>query len=202
MSQVLFTQQHLQQMISERGGFSVAQIRMSKEITKEAKGKGKGPSHLVGLELDESMIDMLIKLKSASKAAYPRKKKKKKAEDCCPFRQRVRDIKNKHSLKKIEAEQFLEKNNISPNLSAKDFYKSREWRRLRAKVLERYKCKCMMCGHSPKEHGIVIHVDHIKPRSTHPHLQLKEDNLQLLCEDCNLGKSNHYSTDWRPSSLC
>ena len=38
MSQVLFTQQHLQQMISERGGFSVPQIRLSKEITKEISG--------------------------------------------------------------------------------------------------------------------------------------------------------------------
>tara|TARA_R110001606_G_scaffold262210_1_gene410877 strand:+ start:60 stop:668 length:609 start_codon:yes stop_codon:yes gene_type:complete len=201
LGKVTFSQQHLQQMISERGGFSVAQIRMSKEITKEAKGKGKGPSHLVGLELDESMIDMLIKLKSAKTASYSRKKKKNKAKDCCPFRQRVRDIKNKHNLQQIAAEQVLEKNSISPQFSAKDFYKSREWRHLRAKVLERYTCKCMMCGHSPKEHGIVIHVDHIKPRSTHPHLQLREDNLQLLCEDCNLGKSNHYFTDWRPN-LC
>lgn len=197
MSQVLFTQQHLQQMISERGGFSVAQIRMSKEITKEAKGKGKGPSHLIGLELDESMIDMLIKLKSASKAAYLRKKNKKKASDCCSFRQRIKDIKNKHNLKRIAAEQFLEEV-ISPQPSATDFYKSKEWRRLRVKVLEKYECKCMMCGRSQKEHGIVIHVDHIKPRSTHPHLQLREDNLQLLCEDCNLGKSNKYKTDWRP----
>ena len=197
MSQVLFTQQHLQQMISERGGFSVPQIRLSKEITKEIKGKGKGPSHLVGLELDESMIDMLIKLKSTRMSNFPRKKKKKKTEDCCSFRQRVSDIKNKHKLKKIVAEQFLGEVAI-PKPSDTDFYKSKEWRRLRVRVLEKYECKCMMCGHSPKEHGIVIHVDHIKPRSTHPHLQLKEDNLQLLCEDCNLGKSNKYKTDWRP----
>lgn len=79
-----------------------------------------------------------------------------------------------------------------------DFYMSREWRSIRVRVLERYECKCMMCGRSPREHSIVIHVDHIKPRSKYPELSLDFDNLQLLCEDCNLGKSNKYETDWRP----
>lgn len=79
-----------------------------------------------------------------------------------------------------------------------DFYLSREWRELRVRVLEKYECKCMMCGRSPKIHKIVIHVDHIKPRSKYPLLSLEFNNLQLLCEDCNLGKSNKYDTDWRP----
>jgi len=79
-----------------------------------------------------------------------------------------------------------------------DFYMSREWRSLRVRVLEKYECKCMMCGRSPKLHNVVVHVDHIKPRSKHPELSLAFDNLQLLCEDCNLGKSNKYDTDWRP----
>ncbi len=78
------------------------------------------------------------------------------------------------------------------------FYSSREWRELRVRVIEKYESKCMMCGRSPKDHGIVIHCDHIKPRSKYPNLSLTFDNLQLLCEDCNLGKSNKYDTDWRP----
>ena len=79
-----------------------------------------------------------------------------------------------------------------------DFYIGNEWRRLRVKVLEKYNCKCMMCGRSPKDHGIVIHVDHIKPKSLFPELKLEESNLQILCEDCNIGKSNDYITDYRP----
>lgn len=79
-----------------------------------------------------------------------------------------------------------------------DFYKSREWREIRVKVLERYKCSCMMCGRSPQAHGIVIHVDHIKPISRNPSLALNIENLQILCEDCNLGKGNRYQTDYRP----
>jgi len=80
------------------------------------------------------------------------------------------------------------------------FYQSEEWRYLRVRVLEKYACKCMMCGQSPKEHKIVIHVDHIKPRSKFPELSLDIENLQLLCADCNLGKSNKFDTDWRPET--
>ena len=78
------------------------------------------------------------------------------------------------------------------------FYISREWRELRVRVLEKYECACMMCGRSPIRDKVVIHVDHIKPRSFYPELSLEFNNMQLLCEDCNLGKSNKYTTDWRP----
>lgn len=86
-------------------------------------------------------------------------------------------------------------------LQNEDFYSSKDWRKLRVRVLERYQCSCMMCGRSPKAHKIVLHVDHIKPRSKFPELSLTFDNLQILCEDCNLGKSNKYDTDWRPDDL-
>jgi len=79
------------------------------------------------------------------------------------------------------------------------FYKSREWRELRYRVLRSNEAKCMCCGRSPKKHHIIIHVDHIKPRSKHPELELCFENLQVLCDDCNYGKSNLDSTDWRPS---
>ena len=70
-----------------------------------------------------------------------------------------------------------------------EFYQTFEWRQLRWKVLlESDKC-CAMCGRS-KAHGIILHVDHIKPRSKHPALELIQSNLQVLCEDCNIGKSN------------
>ena len=70
-----------------------------------------------------------------------------------------------------------------------EFYQTFEWRQLRWKVLlESDKC-CAMCGRS-KAHGIILHVDHIKPRSKYPALELTQSNLQVLCEDCNIGKSN------------
>jgi len=81
--------------------------------------------------------------------------------------------------------------------TTEDFYASTAWKELRVGVIEEYGAQCAMCGRSPKEHGIVIHVDHIKPRSKHPELSLDFNNLQILCEDCNLGKMANYETDWR-----
>lgn len=77
----------------------------------------------------------------------------------------------------------------------KDFYKSWEWKTLRYEFLKSRQRICDCCGRSPKD-GIKIHVDHIKPIRFHWHLRLKISNLQILCEDCNMGKGSHDETDW------
>ena len=75
----------------------------------------------------------------------------------------------------------------------KDFYKTREWRDVRYKALVKFGKKCQACG----ETSGYIHVDHILPRSKHPERELDIENLQVLCEACNIGKSNTDTTDWR-----
>lgn len=73
------------------------------------------------------------------------------------------------------------------------FYDTREWRDLRYRVLQKSRGCCQLCGNRDQP----LYVDHIKPRSLYPELQLAESNLQVLCHDCNLGKSNKDDTDWR-----
>lgn len=80
--------------------------------------------------------------------------------------------------------------------SNSDFYASKEWREIRYKALVLHGASCQCCGASRKD-GAKLHVDHIKPRSKFPKLELELSNLQVLCEDCNLGKSNKDQTDWR-----
>lgn len=70
----------------------------------------------------------------------------------------------------------------------RDFYKTREWQEARWKAIKKSNGCCVYCGRSRSSHGIIIHVDHIKPRSKFPHLALELSNLQITCEDCNLGK--------------
>jgi hypothetical protein len=77
------------------------------------------------------------------------------------------------------------------------FYQSSAWLELRIRVLDVYGPICMCCGSYPPE--VVIHVDHIKPFSVWPELALEFDNLQVLCENCNRGKSNKVMTDYRPA---
>ena len=61
--------------------------------------------------------------------------------------------------------------------------------RLRFLVMQRDNFKCCMCGRSPATTpNLVLHVDHIKPWSKGGETVF--ENLQTLCSDCNLGKSN------------
>jgi 5-methylcytosine-specific restriction endonuclease McrA len=76
------------------------------------------------------------------------------------------------------------------------FYESREWRQVRYAALKACGAKCLCCGASAAD-GARLHVDHIKPRYTHTHLSLELSNLQVLCEDCNVGKGAWDDTDWR-----
>ncbi|HEY8782523.1 MAG TPA: HNH endonuclease signature motif containing protein [Mucilaginibacter sp.] len=70
----------------------------------------------------------------------------------------------------------------------KDFYKTREWKELRLIILSSRRA-CVICGSGP-HNGKVLHVDHIKPRSLYPELSFEPSNLQILCSECNLTKSN------------
>jgi 5-methylcytosine-specific restriction endonuclease McrA len=90
----------------------------------------------------------------------------------------------------------LTNNLVIGNTKSSVFYSLPEWQKVRYQAIEKYGNKCHACGRSPKD-GVTLHVDHIKPRSLNPELALDLDNLQILCADCNLGKSNKFSTDWR-----
>jgi len=63
---------------------------------------------------------------------------------------------------------------------------------LRYKVLSRDKFKCVRCGASPATDPTCrLHIDHILPFSKGGKTTL--ENLQTLCEKCNLGKGNRHS---------
>jgi hypothetical protein len=59
--------------------------------------------------------------------------------------------------------------------------------RIRFKVFQRDRFKCVACGRSPATHmNVVLHADHIDPVALGGKTVL--ENLRALCEDCNLGK--------------
>ena len=66
--------------------------------------------------------------------------------------------------------------------------------RLRFLVMKRDDFKCCMCGRSPATTPrLELHIDHIIPWSKGGETII--DNLQTLCSDCNLGKSNLSEND-------
>jgi hypothetical protein len=84
------------------------------------------------------------------------------------------------------------------SLPADEFYASLAWKKLRYTVLQQSGGRCQCCGATGSKGP--LHVDHIKSRSKHPDLALEITNLQVLCADCNIGKSNTDETDWREAA--
>ena len=78
------------------------------------------------------------------------------------------------------------------------FYASWEWKQARYEALRIHGRRCQCCGWQPGDtpHGHLV-VDHIKPRRKFPLLELSVDNLQVLCNDCNMGKGAKFSDDYR-----
>ena len=70
------------------------------------------------------------------------------------------------------------------------FYRSEAWTELKkvfkASLPRGQKHKCSCCGKICKS----VHVDHIVPISIDPSKRLDITNLQILCPECNRGKSN------------
>lgn len=85
------------------------------------------------------------------------------------------------------------------------FYASWDWRKLRMQVIKRHARRCMCCGSTPEDttvdgKPVRLVVDHIKPVANYWHLRLVASNLQILCDECNMGKGAWDETDHRSDS--
>ena len=123
---------------------------------------------------DESLIDVCISCLVEDGATLPDKDYNKRS-----FIEKHKDIVLCVPKKKID-----------------NFLQSFEWRKLRMVALKKYGPRCQCCGATPAT-GAIMNVDHIKPRKLFPELSLDIDNLQILCHECNHGKGNWDTTDWR-----
>ena len=75
-----------------------------------------------------------------------------------------------------------------PQVSLQRTQRRINWR-LRAKVLIRDNCICLMCGASPaKDPSVTLHIDHITPWSKGGETLI--ENLQTVCSVCTIGKSD------------
>jgi 5-methylcytosine-specific restriction endonuclease McrA len=99
---------------------------------------------------------------------------------------------NRLLLKTNEENKRL-KNNVKPERKFHPVYDSIQWKNLRYYILKKFNFKCLACNTNNSE----LHVDHIKPISKYPELTFDENNLQVLCKDCNMSKSNKFEDDLR-----
>jgi 5-methylcytosine-specific restriction endonuclease McrA len=115
-------------------------------------------------------------------------------------RQRIAALKRKNALLRKSnnelSEEWKARKLRGIRVESDAFLQTYEWRKVRMEALKKYGAKCQCCGTTPA-HGAIMNVDHIKPRKLFPSLALDINNLQILCHDCNHGKSNWDMTDWR-----
>lgn len=69
----------------------------------------------------------------------------------------------------------------------------------RFNVFKRDNFTCQICGATAKD-GATLHVDHIMPVSLSGKSTM--DNLQTLCDRCNIGKSNKTDDDFKNNLIC
>lgn len=110
------------------------------------------------------------------------------------FAQEMREVCGDHESAKEELEElhreqvgdeYYERFKESRDESGKEFINPE----LRQDVLQRDKFTCQHCGRSAPD--VVLHIDHVIPESKGGPTEL--DNLQVLCEECNIGKGNRYN---------
>lgn len=104
-------------------------------------------------------------------------------------------------LSKKERKRLKQRKRKFGNKTKDKFLLSYEWAVVRQEALRLNKDRwgigrCEACGRGTAD-GVNLHVDHIKNRRQHPGLALDQSNLQVLCSQCNWGKSNRHDTDWR-----
>jgi 5-methylcytosine-specific restriction endonuclease McrA len=155
---------------SANGGWNFSQIAMLGESWPPSRG---WINRAVGREISEEDAARFI--------AYGQKRPRKEERKAVKAEAKARRAKVKKQMTFSRADGFLA---------------TYEWRQVRMQVLKRDGAKCACCGATPAD-GLVMNVDHIKPRKLYPELALDPSNLQVLCSVCNHGKGNWDETDWR-----
>lgn len=179
----IITKEWLELNKTPKGGYLASQVKSLGFAYPPKKG---WLASSVGKEIDE------MSKKAFEGGSISKSQARKLAKE-------ARKGKRKSKLKAIykEVEQIRRSSNpVKVKPLSDGFLSSYEWRKVRMVAIKKYGNSCQCCGASPKD-GIVINVDHIKPRKTHPELALDVSNLQILCNVCNHGKGNWDDTDWR-----
>jgi 5-methylcytosine-specific restriction endonuclease McrA len=83
-----------------------------------------------------------------------------------------------------------------------DYHKRRQskngvgFAKKRWQVLQRDNFTCQYCGRSPSKDGVVLEVDHLKPRNGDCRVDAPLNELITACRQCNIGKFNsHLSSE-------
>ena len=80
---------------------------------------------------------------------------------------------------------------------ALDFYDSKEWHQCRKNFITDKELKCIACGIDLELYPEMLNVDHILPLRYYWERRLDNNNLQILCCECNKEKGNRIVEDMK-----
>lgn len=125
----------------------------------------------------------------------PRPSRVPNSDDVKRLRKKIAELKGTvDALEKRKEEAKLPPGQLTYRMGmGREFYSCKEWRELRWQILKENakkhsdgRARCVLCGNPASDKP--LEVDHVKPRSLFPHLELVKHNLQVLCNPCNQGK--------------
>jgi 5-methylcytosine-specific restriction endonuclease McrA len=197
------TREFIEQHRTKRSGYTYSQIEALGETWPPKKG---WIDRSIERELTPEAVALFVRMASREDSLASRRERRKqhkkaeksayKATQVAALERKLQAAKNPAKVKKAPK---LAVPAYGGDVNADSFLASFQWRKLRMEVLRHYGPRCMCCGATPAD-GVMMNIDHIKPRRSHPHLALAFDNLQVLCNPCNHGKGAWDSTDWRPKA--
>ena len=163
-----------------------------KEVVREMKTSGLVDSEMIPMDYKTVLSWYYEKNKSLIEKRRSEKKKSSKTK---------KGVKLSTPVIPVATGYVSRCNKDKPlDLTPEVFYKSWRWKELRLIALDVCGRRCVCCGASPSQNNkVTLHVDHIKPLRSNPSLALDLSNLQVLCEDCNQGKSWFNTNDYRTS---
>ena len=182
---MIVTRKWIEAHRTPKGGYSTAQIRALSGSDRVLKG---WLENAIGTEISEAVK---IVFESGKQGKNVPKKLAKKFKNGMIVKKP--EIQLSQKITKVKTKKY---SSTTLKATHPDFLQSYAWRQVRMQALIKYGRKCQCCGATP-ETGAIMNVDHIKPRKTHPELALSLNNLQVLCHECNHGKGNWDTTDWR-----
>jgi 5-methylcytosine-specific restriction endonuclease McrA len=111
------------------------------------------------------------------------------------YQRRIRELRNDEGMQILS---YRDRTDLKPNeyilvsMERKPRFAHKIDKAQRARILERNGLTCAMCGTTAGEpdpynsnRKIALHIDHINPDG-----ETVDDNLRVLCHNCNEGRSN------------
>lgn len=171
-------------------GFTLKQQELVKELGESAKAKWV--RRMIGKTVPAVWWDKFVAAGSSKRIATYTKEGVAVSKGPVLFfkSQNVQHAKRELRKAGVEPMQAHEGQAFIPKRQREELFSDPVYKTVRAAVL-RASPWCKMCGRRPPR--VVLNVDHVIPLTVDWSRRMDPNNLQVLCEDCNQGKSNYWT---------